>query len=104
MTMEGVKLPYLCKRELAETLGISKATVQQRVGEMESCGRYGPYAILRDGQILQINVLAFVDWLKYRRLWQDKNLKKYVPDFVPQKVAESMGWKIDKVSLRRVAV
>ena len=102
--MDQYNLPYMNKKRLAETFDISKATVQQRIGEMESCGRYGPYAILRDGQILQINVLAFVDWLKYRRLWQDKNLKKYVPEFVPQKVAESMGLKNDRVSLRRVAI
>lgn len=102
--MEGVKLPYLRKHELAEKLGISAATVRQRVGEMEASGRYGPYAVLRDGQLVQINVLCFVDWLKFRRAWSDKNLRKYVPAFDPQAVAESFGWKIDRVSLRKVAI
>ena len=101
---DGVKLPYLRKQELAEMLGISKATVQQRIGEMEASGRYSPYAVLRDGRVVEINALAFIDWLKYRRMWADKHLRKYIPEYSAEKVARSLGWKIDKVSLRRVAV
>ena len=102
--MEGVKLPYLCKRELAETLGISKATVQQRVGEMEASGRYDAYCVIRDGQIVMVNILCFTDWMKYRRMWSDKNLRKYIPEYSAENVARSLGWKIDKVSLRRIAI
>lgn len=102
--MEGVKLPYLRKGELAEMMGVSRATIQQRIGEMEASGRYGPYAILRDGQIVQINVLCFIDWLRYRRFWTDKRLRKYIPEYNAENVAQAMGWKIDKVSLRRVRI
>jgi DNA-binding Lrp family transcriptional regulator len=101
---KNVILPYRRKRELADLLGISPATVQQRCGEMETSGRYGPYAVIRDGQVLLINTLCFVDWMRYRRELIDTNLRKYVPPFDAEAVARSMGWKIDKVSLRRVAV
>lgn len=96
--------PYKCKKDLADLLGISKATIQQRIGEMETSGRYDPYAVIRDGQIVMINVLCFIDWMRYRRLWQDENLRKYIPEYNAENVARAMGWKIDKVSLRKVAV
>lgn len=102
--MNAVKVPYANKKELAEMLDISKATIQQRIGEMEASGRYDSYTVIRDGQILLVNILSFLDWMKYRRYLQDKNLKKYVPEYNPQKVAESMGWKIDRVNLRKVAI
>lgn len=102
--MDQYNLPYMNKKRLAETFDISKATVQQRCGELETSGRYGPYAVLRDGQIVLINVLCFIDWMKYRRLWLDKNLKKYVPEYEPEAIVKQMGMKIDKVSLRRVAI
>lgn len=101
---EGVKLPYLRKHELAEKLGISAATVRQRVGEIEASGRYDPYCVLRDGQVIEINALVFIDWLRYRRHWQDKNLRKHIPPFDAKQVAAQMGWEITKVSLRRVEI
>ena len=96
--------PYKCKKDLADILGVSRSTVQQRIGEMEASGRYDAYCVIRDGQIVMVNILCFTDWMKYRRMWADKNLRKYIPEYSAEKVARSLGWKIDKVSLRRVAV
>lgn len=102
--MEGLNVPYMNKRELSEAFSLSRATIQNRVGEIEASGRYGNYAILRDGRILLVNALVFIDWLRYRRHWQDKNLRKHIPPFDAKQVAAQMGWKITKVSLRRVEI
>lgn len=94
--------PYKSKSALANDLGISKSTVHIRAAELEKhTDRYGDLAVIRDGQIVLINALCFIDWMRYRRELLDPGLAKYVPDFEPEKLARSMGWKIDRVSLRR---
>ena len=87
--------PYKTKAALAEALGISRSTVYQRAREIEGNDRYGPYAVIHDGQIVLINAICFVDWLKYRRQLTDKNLSKYVPAFDPKAIAEGMGWSYE---------
>ena len=60
--------PYKSKSALANDLGISKSTVHIRAAELEQQkDRYGDLAVIRDGQIVLINSLAFLDWLRYRR-------------------------------------
>lgn len=99
-----LKIPYMNKQELSDAFSLSRSTIQHRVGEMEASGRYNDYCVIRDGQILMANVLCFADWMRYRRMWQDKNLRKYVPDYNAETVARSLGWSVDKVSLRRIAI
>lgn len=99
-----INYPYKSKKDIADIFGLSRATVQQRVGEIEASGRYGPYSTLRDGQILLVNTLVFIDWLKYRRSWNDQNLRKYVPEFNAEEVVRAMGMRVDRVALRKVKV
>lgn len=87
--------PYMPKDKIAQEFSISKATVQSRIKEIEEQiaeGRYNDYAIIRDGGILLINVLVFIDYLEYRKRLRDKNAKKYVPDFHPEKIVHILGW------------
>lgn len=98
--------PYRSKAGLADALGISKSTVHVRTAEMQKMARnrYGDYAVIREGQIVLVNALAFIDWMRYRRELLDKNLSKHVPPYDPEALAKSMGWKIERVALRRPAI
>lgn len=87
--------PYMPKDKIAQEFSLSKTTVQLRVKEIEEQireGRYNDYAIIRDGGILLINVLVFIDYLEYRKRLQDKNARKYVPEFQPEKIVHILGW------------
>lgn len=101
--MSDIKFPYKNKSELALALGISKTTTHVRAAEMQEYGkdRYGDLAVIRGGQIVLVNSLAFLDWLRYRRELLDPNMKKFVPPFDAEKLAKSMGWEISKITLRR---
>lgn len=91
--------PYRTKADLAEELGISKSTVHVRAEEMEKSGRYGAYAVIRDGNLVLINILSFLDWMKYRKQLMDRNMAKYVPRYSARNVAEQMGW--DMTTIRK---
>lgn len=87
--------PYMPKDKIAQEFSLSKSTVQNRVREIEQqikAGRYSDYAVIRDGNILLVNVLVFIDYLEYRKMLNDKNAKKQVPDFQPEKIVHILGW------------
>lgn len=98
--------PYMKKEVLAQAFGISKSTVHIRSVEMEekARGRYGPYAVVRDGQVVLVNCLALLDWMKYRKRLLDGRQAKHVPDYDPEKIARGMGWEVTQISLRRPKV
>lgn len=77
-----VRIPstYETKTDIAKTFGVSRACVYKWLPEFEEVvlsGRYGPYAILDD----RINVAAFADFIKYRRWFKDRDLKRNIPIF-----------------------
>lgn len=87
--------PYMPKDKIAQEFSVSKSTVQARVREIEEQikeGRYNDYAVIRDGGILLINVLVFIDYMEYRKRLKDKNARKYVPEFQPEKIVRILGW------------
>lgn len=98
-----IRFPYMNKSELALALGISKTTCHIRSNEMQEYGkdRYGDLAVIRDGQIVLVNSLCFLDWMGHRRELMEPSLAKYVPEFDAKKLAQSMGWEIDRITLRR---
>ena len=55
-------------------------------------GRYNDYSVIRDGKIVLINVLVFLDFMKYRGMLLDKNARKSAPPFEPAKLIEMIGW------------
>ena len=61
--------------------------------EMSGKGkRYNEYAVLRDGNVVLVNVLVLVDYLKYRSDLRDSVAKFSVPAFDPSKIMTIMGW------------
>ena len=87
--------PYMEKQQLSEEFKMSVQTIKGRVQEIESeieKGRYDDFAIIRDGKLLRINVLVFIDYMTYRRRLLDKNARQYVPEFHPEKMVRSIGW------------
>lgn len=87
--------PYMHKEQLANEFGISKQTVHNRMKEIENeikSGRYNDYAVIQDGKLVLVNVLVFIDYLKYRKMLLDKNARKYVPEFKPEKLVQIIGW------------
>ena len=85
--------PYRRKEDIAAELNISKSTVRARVLEIEEeADRYGDKAIIRDGNIVLINTLVFLDYEKYRKQLRDKNARKYTPPFKPWEWMEKCGW------------
>lgn len=96
MYMESIRgYPYKPQYQLAEELGISKGTVQNRLkeirGEIKS-GRYVKQAIIEDGNIVLINVLVFLDYMSCRQQLRSKNLRKHVPPFRPEEWTRLLGW------------
>lgn len=92
--MKNQKYPYRRKHELAEELGLSRTTVYERCKEIEDqWERYGDFAIIHDGNIVLVNVLAFLDFMRYRKSLLSKNTRKYVPAYEPDRIAEQLGWK-----------
>lgn len=87
---------YMSKQQLAEEFHLSKSTVFSRMKEIEveiRNGRYGPHAIIDDGNIVRINRLVFIDYMTYRRRLKEKNARKNVPPFNSAEVKHIIGWK-----------
>lgn len=85
--------PFKTINDLAKELNVTKVTIRTRKKELENeKERYGEYAVIKDGGIVLINYLAFIDYMKYRDRLREKNLRKTVPEFNPKKVAYSLGW------------
>ena len=77
--------PYMRKEQLTKEFQISAGTVRTRLFDND-------YAIIRDGNIVLINVLVFIDYLTYRRQLLDRNARKYAPAFHPEKLVQMIGW------------
>lgn len=85
--------PFITKAEAAEELNATEKTVRNRMNEIEQLKeRYGEYAIIRDGGIVMINYLVWIDYLHFRQMLRQKNAKKFVPPYDPAKVAHDLGW------------
>jgi len=90
--------PYKTKAELAEAFGICGRTVKARLNEIEEevkKGRYPSHTILRDGSLLWINQLVWIDYLANRQKLINKNARKFVPPYDPGAIAREIGWYAD---------
>lgn len=94
----GINKSTLYKRRkkpetICEHYQISDRTARMIVKELEQeRGRYGDYTVLGDGALKRVNFLAFTDYWQFRKMLQDKNARKHVPVYSPQKVARSLGF------------
>ena len=87
--------PYRPKPQLADEFGISVGTVHNRLRGIEKeikSGRYSDYALIKDGKLVLVNVLVFIDYLKYHQMLEDKNARKHTPPFRPDELVRMIGW------------
>lgn len=89
--------PYKTKQQIAKEYDLSPSTVQNRMKEIEQEeARYGKRAIIRDGGIVLVNYLVFLDYLANRARLKDKNARKYVSPYQPAELARELGWYADE--------
>ena len=81
--------PYMPRAVLAQQFGISKRTVDERMKEIKKFDRYDEHACIKDGGIVLINYLVFLDYIEKRE--RIRNGIK-VEDYDPQKLAKAIGW------------
>lgn len=81
--------PFVSKTVLANQIGVSTKTVDNRAREMKNSGRYPEPTIIKDGGLVLINYLAFIDYIEKRERIQN-GIK--VDNFDPKELARAMGW------------
>lgn len=85
--------PVTTIKGLCDQYSISDRTARSVVKELEGeRQRYGDFAVIGDEKLRRVNFLAFTDYWQYRKMLQDKNARKHVPPYEPQKVARSLGF------------
>lgn len=79
--------PVASIKGICEHYQISDRTARMIVKELEQeRGRYGDYTVLGDGALKRVNFLAFTDYWQFRKMLQDKNARKHVPVYSPQRL------------------
>lgn len=81
--------PYMPRAVLAQQFGISPRTVDERMREIKRSDRYDELACIKDGGLVLINYLVFLDYIEKRERIKNGIA---VPDFEPKKLAKSIGW------------
>lgn len=90
--IESVRIPFYATRaQVAHDFHMSLGTIDSRLKEIEAAkSRYGEFAVIRE-DIIRVNLLAFLDYLKFRKRLLDKNLRKGVPEYDPISIAKELG-------------
>lgn len=91
VTIINRRAPYLRKKDLQKELGLCRSTVDKLVRGVQdgiSSKRYDRYAIAGS----YVNFYAVIDYLKYGEMLRDSNMRKYVPRYNPELIAESCGY------------
>lgn len=87
--------PYITRANIASQLSISLASVDKRIKEIKEeieKGRYSESSVIKDGGIVLINYLVFIDYEVNRQKLLDSNARKYVEPYSPGKIAREIGW------------
>lgn len=85
--------PVVNIKSLCEHFSISDRTARTIIKEMQvHRDRYGDFAVMGQGALKRVNYLAFTDYWKNRTMLQEKNGRKYVPAYEPQKIACALGF------------
>ena len=80
--------PYISKAKMMKIFEMSLSTATRRIADLDryvQSGRYGPYTILDGAGVTRVNVLALVDYLKYKK---QLDAGRRVPPFDINKVAK----------------
>lgn len=95
--------PYLTRKQLMEELGYkSLASVNSLIRgiEGEIGKRYNRYAIAGK----RYNFYVVVDYLKYRDDLENPMVRKYLPPFSPQEIADICGFGKEIIKVKEEAV
>lgn len=85
---------YKTKEELKIEWSICTTTIDTRLKEIEDevlKGRYPSNSVIRDGGIVRVNHLVFIDYMNNRQRLLQPNLRKYVEPFNAFEIAKSIG-------------
>lgn len=96
MAVINRKACWLRKKDITTELGVSRGTADKLYKGVQfgiEIGRYNRYCIADNF----VNFYAVVDFLKYGDQMKDKNLRKYLPAFSPDEVAETCGYNMRRV-------
>lgn len=89
MGISGIsKMPYITKAQMMKMFGMSQSTASRRISDLDGYvekGRYGPYTILDGAGVTWVNVLALIDYLKYKKRLDSGRV---VPPFDAYRVAK----------------
>ena len=96
MTITGirtVRIPFYATRaQIAQDFKISMGTVDSRIKDiLAEKERYGPFAVIDGDGFVRVNQLAFIDYMKYKKRLDDRNLRKGVPEYDPMQIAKELG-------------
>ena len=79
-----------CHKFDMEKITVSAGWIEEIEKETE---RYGKHVVIRDGGIILVNYLAFVDFLTNRKRLMEPNLRKHVPEYDPRAIEQELGRK-----------
>lgn len=83
------------KQEAAQRLGLAPRTIQGYMADIEQMkDRYGDKVVTRNWSCSLVNILALYDYLHYRDMLNEKNVKKNVPPYNPGEWIRTMGWDV----------
>ena len=85
---------YKSKAELKIEWGICNTTIDTRLKEIEDEARKGRYpsnSVIRDGGIIRVNHLVFIDYMYNRQRLLEPNLRTYVEPFDAYEIAKGIG-------------
>ena len=85
---------YKTKEELKIEWSICTTTIDTRLKEIEDevlKGRYPNNSVIRDGGIVRVNHLVFIDYMNNRQRLLQPDLRKYVEPFNAFEIAKSIG-------------
>lgn len=96
ITMEQIRFKgiYKSKAELKIEWDICNTTIDSRLKEIENevlNGRYPNNSVIRDGGIIRVNHLVFIDYMYNRQKLLEPNLRKYVEPFNAYEIARDIG-------------
>lgn len=92
--------PWKTKKEIAEETGRSTRTVENKMKGMRreiEAGRYSPYVLPTDQGL--INLYAYIDYITFEKMLNDKNLRKAVPPFDPTEIERIAGYRQRVINL-----
>ena len=87
--------PYISRANIADQFDISLSSVDKRIKEIKQeieKGRYSTNSVIKDGGIVLVNYLVFIDYEINRQKLLDSNARKYAEPYKPSKIAREIGW------------